>query len=77
MSTGQPGFMDLAGEDATPPRLQPVARPEVFTAGVIYIVQVCIWATSRLQADTVITLDLQTSSFFVVVVLNCPGAKET
>lgn len=69
--------MDLAGEDATPPRLQPVAGPEVFTAGVTYIVQVCIWATSRLQADTVITLDLQTSSFFVVVVLNYPGAKET
>lgn len=62
MSAGLPGLWARGwgvGEDATPTRLQP-PRPEVFTAGVIYIVQVCIWETSWLWADRAIALDLQT-----------------
>lgn len=54
--------MDLAGGRVHP--AQPASRPEVFTPGVIYITQVFIRETSRLRADTVIALELQTSAFF-------------
>ena len=55
-------FMDPAGGRVHP--AQPASRPEVFTPGVIYITQVFFRETSRLRADTVIALELQTSAFF-------------